>query len=718
MIHVSVRPVAGSADGPRLVAGKPGARERILVRRWASLGDVLMALPALRAVRRSRPGAWVHLQCAPPFARLLQGSADADLVSSEPDPGGYTRIIDLDGAYERQARAGRWQHPAEAFASAAGVSLPRMRYPVPPAADLAAWAAERLPVGPLYVACGLRSMCRPKAQWHEAGWVAQARALPDVTFVAMDPQPRPPLGADGKPARMFYRLPNVVDLTGQTQDLRQAFAILGRCRACVSVDTGLYHLGNAAGLPVLGLFAGVPSGAREPLAGPCLSIDGEAECSPCLDWSRCARGGNCLGGVTGKRAAAGLSELLYWTRGADISVVVLCYNRCEMTADCLRSLRADVPDAEIVLVDNGSWEPMGAAHELATRVVVLRDNVGVTRGFNAGLREASADVICMLGNDTIIHPGGMQALAEAARRTGISSYLGGILDANLLFAGYTTDPAESTYPDGTSLTARRDVWERVGWLDEVWSPGFCEDSDWGLRARSMGYDWEIVPDVLTHLGSQTVRGDAGLAESAKRNVRLLRERWQGWVPIRHRDDAAYREHYQNHCQGDTRPQMDPGNYEHPRIAWLMERAAGRVLDVGCCTGDLVGALAAAGLDVTGADPGEVHIRIARERYPGVRFVQGFAEDLGGEWDTVLAGDVIEHVLYHVTFLRCLVGLGARVLLTTPNGEWPSPEHQRVYTPESAAALVAPYGGTVELIPDRDGRPRWLGIDVRRPCESS
>jgi len=61
----------------------------------------------------------------------------------------------------------------------------------------------------------------------------------------------------------------------------------------------------------------------------------------------------------------------------------------------------------------------------------------------------------------------------------------------------------------------------------------------------------------------------------------------------------------------------------------------RVLEIGCGReGGLVPVLAGAGYDVLGVDP---------EAPEGDRFVRGRFQELGGEWDAAVAGNVLHHV---------------------------------------------------------------------------
>lgn len=88
-------------------------------------------------------------------------------------------------------------------------------------------------------------------------------------------------------------------------------------------------------------------------------------------------------------------------------------------------------------------------------------------------------------------------------------------------------------------------------------------------------------------------------------------------------------------------------------------AGRRILDIGCGPGILAKALAGAGAEVTGIDPGEAAIRAARSRLPGARFEQGSAEALTFA-DASFDGAVILNALHHVPNPRAALDEAARV----------------------------------------------------------
>ena len=100
----------------------------------------------------------------------------------------------------------------------------------------------------------------------------------------------------------------------------------------------------------------------------------------------------------------------------------------------------------------------------------------------------------------------------------------------------------------------------------------------------------------------------------------------------------------------------------------------RVLDLGCGTGAISGAIRAAGNHVTGVDMSEGSIAIARERVDAahvhdIQDVRGIAEKTGGKFDTLIFSDILEHLVEPGPVLarcRTLLVPGGRALISVPN----------------------------------------------------
>jgi SAM-dependent methyltransferase len=75
-------------------------------------------------------------------------------------------------------------------------------------------------------------------------------------------------------------------------------------------------------------------------------------------------------------------------------------------------------------------------------------------------------------------------------------------------------------------------------------------------------------------------------------------------------------------------------------------AGARVLDVGCGPGTITAAAAARGATAVGVDLAVEMLALARERHPGIEFVEGDAEELpfaDGAFDAVVGGFILNHL---------------------------------------------------------------------------
>jgi ADP-heptose:LPS heptosyltransferase len=296
--------------------GRAGAS--VLIVRQGARGDLLMLALALRSFVRTHPGLRVEVRCAPECAYLFEGNPDVALAAERT---AYAQTFDLNRAYEDAEESGVWKHPVEHFCAALGVPVLRARYPLylseGSRARATYWLSRLAPARPR-VGVGLRSAARPMSSWRETRWLALVRACPEVDFILLDPERNPPFDNEvggRQAAPELFTAPNVLNLTGQTRDLKEVGAVLERCQACVSVDTAILHVANAVGCPVVGLFAGLPPAARLPLAGEAVGLAGSALCYPCTYPARCPPGlaRHCLDGIEPADVIAALRQ--QWAGG-------------------------------------------------------------------------------------------------------------------------------------------------------------------------------------------------------------------------------------------------------------------------------------------------------------------------------------------------------------------------------------------------------------------
>jgi GT2 family glycosyltransferase/2-polyprenyl-3-methyl-5-hydroxy-6-metoxy-1,4-benzoquinol methylase len=207
-----------------------------------------------------------------------------------------------------------------------------------------------------------------------------------------------------------------------------------------------------------------------------------------------------------------------------VSIVMLTFNRLQLTQQAIASLRASTRQPyELIVVDNGSTDGTPAyldqLEREGVRVIKNPDNRGVAAGWNQGLRVATGDCLMVLNNDVLVAGDWLERMTRAAFHvpgTGVvgcrSNYVGGpqVLTPDYtdigdfpLFARRYAALADGSWFELPRVVAvamlwRRDVYERIGAFDECFAPANFEDDDYCLRALSAGYRNLIANDVFIH----------------------------------------------------------------------------------------------------------------------------------------------------------------------------------------------------------------------------
>lgn len=90
----------------------------------------------------------------------------------------------------------------------------------------------------------------------------------------------------------------------------------------------------------------------------------------------------------------------------DVSIIIVNYNTCQMTASCIDSIFANTQfnSFEVILVDNASLDESKEIFEKDSRIiyVYLEENVGFGRANNVGIDRSSGKYLFLLNSDTYL----------------------------------------------------------------------------------------------------------------------------------------------------------------------------------------------------------------------------------------------------------------------------------------------------------------------------
>lgn len=225
-----------------------------------------------------------------------------------------------------------------------------------------------------------------------------------------------------------------------------------------------------------------------------------------------------------------------------LSVIIMNWNGERLLPEFLPSVVKNTvgDEVEVIVADNGSSD---SSLKLlrndfpSVRVMAFDKNYGFAGGYNKAVAEVDSEFVILLNSDVETPPGWWKPLLRfmtshpdvGACQPKIKSYrdkemfeyagaAGGLLDSlgypfcrGRLFdcvekdgGQYDSAPADIAWASGASLMVRRDVYMKVGGLDELFF-AHMEEIDLCCRIHNAGYRVCFVPDSeVYHLGGASL----------------------------------------------------------------------------------------------------------------------------------------------------------------------------------------------------------------------
>jgi GT2 family glycosyltransferase/glycosyltransferase involved in cell wall biosynthesis len=239
-----------------------------------------------------------------------------------------------------------------------------------------------------------------------------------------------------------------------------------------------------------------------------------------------------------------------------LSVVVVTYGNLALTQQCIESLLSNTthPRFELIVVDNSSTDGTPeylqecASRDDRVRIVLNDENRGFAAAVNQGLGLARGDLLVIMNNDLVV-PCGWQApmlrhlnardvglVVAVTNNSGNESRIA-VTYSNLEemedFAaerrrtrdGYSFDIRVAML---YCVALRRDVFDKVGLLDERFGLGWFEDDDYSHRARLAGFRIICADDAFVHHHGQAAFTSLTPHEQEtlwKENQQRFEEKW-------------------------------------------------------------------------------------------------------------------------------------------------------------------------------------------------
>lgn len=210
----------------------------------------------------------------------------------------------------------------------------------------------------------------------------------------------------------------------------------------------------------------------------------------------------------------------------DVTIILVLYNRAELTFACLNSiiecLRGSELGIEVLILDNASADLTSQLLDRVEGATIFRssENLHFLRGVNQTAKHAIGRNILLLNNDAQLLPGTLEA---AARNLASESDIGAVGGRIVLPEGTLQEAGSIIWRDGTCLgyargrkpddgevmfrrevdfcsgaflLTRRDLFESLGGFDDRFAPMYYEEVDYCVRLWQEGFRVVYDPDVV------------------------------------------------------------------------------------------------------------------------------------------------------------------------------------------------------------------------------
>ncbi len=228
-----------------------------------------------------------------------------------------------------------------------------------------------------------------------------------------------------------------------------------------------------------------------------------------------------------------------------VSIIIPTYNRFDLLKTCLDSVEkyTDLKDKEIVIVSNG-------CKDKTVRFIKLKQDIGLPykllefprpigfpKAINVGALASEGDYLIFLNNDAVILSSTIDLWIDCL----INPF---IRDPKVAVSGpvkVENNESKMCFILFFCSMVKRSIYEELGGVDEIFSPGYGEDVDFCIRAQLKGYKiaqipyetgklpkkngFDVVNYPINHDSTQTFRHIPDHNKNYAKNSQILKQRY-------------------------------------------------------------------------------------------------------------------------------------------------------------------------------------------------
>lgn len=233
------------------------------------------------------------------------------------------------------------------------------------------------------------------------------------------------------------------------------------------------------------------------------------------------------------------------------SIVMLTYNKLQYTKQCIDSIRkyTDKETYELIVVDNNSID--GTVNWLEEQQDLLcifnKENLGFPKACNQGIGISTGDNILLLNNDTLVTESWLNNLVACLYSTENIGAVGPVSNSCPYYQSipinYTKEKDMFKFAKkfnksnnelweerlkliGFCMLIKKGVINKIGLLDERFTPGNYEDDDYSIRITQAGYKIMLCKDTfIHHYGGTSFNESKEYGELLKKNEQKFKDKW-------------------------------------------------------------------------------------------------------------------------------------------------------------------------------------------------
>lgn len=371
-----------------------------------------------------------------------------------------------------------------------------------------------------------------------------------------------------------------------------------------------------------------------------------------------------------------------------ISIIIPTYNHL---ADCLKPCiesiikYTNLCNVEVIIVANGckdgTLDYLKSLDKNIFKYIWFDEPIGYPKSINEGIKKSSGNYILLLNNDIILleqeKNKWIDMLVYPLKKDKDAGLSGPIL-------GYS-GPADRNFLVFFCAMIKKEVIDKVGMLDEIFTPGGGEDTDFCIRAEDNGYklcqaghndsfnDNMIIGNFpIYHKGEATVHDKKLVPNWSKifdRNSNILLNRYnKKWKLSNNCERAVI-------GKNDVIPPREYARYQKA-YEYIKENNCKKILEIGCSSGYGIRILKDIyGLDYLGIDYDNSIIDYATKEFSesNIKFeVNNILEESFWNnletYDAIIAFEVLEHVDNGREIAQRLKEFCKLLLITAPFSE--------------------------------------------------